>query len=122
MFAVDEDFGGSATGIVVARHAEAVGPGGKDRKQVAAFDRRQSPVFREEISGFANRPNYIDDLRATQSQILVSLGRNKFFADSNRPNEMECIIQRRTNQVIHSGIDYNEILLAALLEVQDLCY
>ena len=77
--AIDEDFCGTAAGVVIAAHSKAVSSRGKDCQNIASFYRRQSPVFGEEIRAFANRADNVKDFAAFGTQIFITPGRNKFF-------------------------------------------
>ena len=46
--------------VVVRRHREAVGAGAHHRQQLAALDRRQLAVLREEVAALADRPDDVD--------------------------------------------------------------
>ena len=58
--AVDEDFGGAGAGVVVGGLGHAVGSGVEEDYEVVWFDDGESAVAGEEVSGFADRADYID--------------------------------------------------------------
>jgi len=58
-FAFDQHLGGAWAGVVVRGERLAVGSGIEDGDEVAGLDGGKLAVVREEVSGFADRANYV---------------------------------------------------------------
>src|SRR5205807_4377809 len=69
--AVDEDFGGPRSRVVVGRHDEAVGAGAHDSEQVFRLDPGQLAILRQEVARLADRAHDVDGLAIARLARLV---------------------------------------------------
>ena len=90
--AIDEDFGCSAAGIIVAGHSETISACGEDAEQIAAFDGGQCSVFGEEIGGFANWACDINKLQPFYIELFSSFYVRESFLNRCGPDKMKRIV------------------------------
>src|SRR5947209_15020824 len=93
------------TTVVVRTERHSVGASIQDGQQFSFCNLWQLTIPREEIAGFANGTDYIEDATAG---ILSLRYRNDFVMR---------FIQRRSEKVVHGGIGDDEAFLAVLLDV-----
>jgi len=118
--AIDEDFGCAAAGVVVAGHSEAISAGGENAEQVASFNGGQRPVFSEEVGAFADWTDDVNKLQPFYIELFSSFYVRESFFNRCRPDKMKRVVQRRPDEVVHTGIDDNEFFTAAFFEIKDL--
>ena len=96
---LDQHFRHQRPGVVGAGLHRAVGARGHDRQEIAGLGLGQLAVEREIIAGFADRTDHVggDDARA-----LGGL--------ADRQDVVMRLVQRRADQIVHRGIDDDEIL------------
>src|SRR6476620_12081666 len=103
--AADENLSWQGPRVVVRRHDEAIGTSTHDRDEVAFREWRHGAVLRKKITAFTNGSNDIDRFVPH----ILRLPRWDNFVIT--------LIKGRTNQIVHSGVDDREFLLASLLHV-----
>src|ERR671917_602879 len=101
----DEDLGGAGTGVVVRGHREAVCAGAHDREQVALPGVGQLAVAGEVVPGFADRA---DEVRVRDRAVLV-YGAHLVVG----------VVEARSEAGVHARVGDDEVLLPALLAVDD---
>jgi len=117
--AFHQDFRRAGSGVVLAGHRHAVGPGGEDGQQVARFQRRQQAVSGEAVRGLTDRPHHRDRGQPVAGYVFAAGGRRQVRRGPHRPEEMPGVIQRRPEQIGHAGIHDDEVAVAGPLSVED---
>src|SRR5215471_17828231 len=94
-------------GVVSAGLDRAIGARGHDREQIAGPRRDHIALERQEIAGLADRPGNVgNDARGVRARL------------AHWTDVMVSLIERGTDEVIHPGIDDNEGLGLAALEIE----
>ena len=100
-----QHFGRARAGVVVGCLSESIGAGRCDSEVIAGIRRRHAAIAREEIAGLADRPH----------NVRHDLGR---CSRLERKNFVMRFVERRTNQIVHCGIDNDKFFRWTLLPVQ----
>lgn len=103
---VDEDFGGEGAAVVVAGHDGAVGPGAEHGEELAGFGGGDTAFAGEGIAGFTDGADYI-------GLDGGALG----FSDGDY--FVVAFVEGWADEVIHGGVDDDEVAFAGFFEVFD---
>src|SRR4051812_7901415 len=101
---LDQHLRGAGPGVVIRAHRHAIGAGREDGEQVA-LARREPPLLGEEVGALADRS---DDVVNSGCAALRR---------AHRANLMPSAVERRPQEVVHRGVDDQEIARRAGLHV-----
>ena len=105
--AFDQHLGGHPAGVVAARHRVAVGAGAEEADELALAHLLQRTVLGEAITALADGADDVGDQRGTGGVAM------------QRHDLVVTVVHRRPHEVVHRGIDNEEIFPGAALEVLD---
>src|SRR6185369_2198095 len=97
---LDHHLGHPGTAVVAARHRKTVGAGRHEGNEIVLLEHRDFTPLYQEISRLADRADDIGDDHA----VLV------FF---HGLYAVIRVIESRPGQIVHSGIDHDEVLVVA---------
>ncbi len=114
---VDEDFGGSGAGVVVGGHRHAVGSGGEDSEEFAAFGDGEVAVFGEVVAGLADGADDVDFFIAGDAEGTGAVGGH---GGGGGPDEVVGFVEGGADEVVHGGVDDDVFFYAGGFGVLDL--
>lgn len=115
--AVDEDFRGAGVVVVRAGHGHAVGTGGEDGDEVALRDGGECAVGGEEVGAFADGADDVAGFEAGEWLGLGHVDGDVRGVDACGPGEVVGLVERGADELVHAGVDDDELLGAAVLDV-----
>src|ERR1035437_2750957 len=92
--------------VVIRTQHEAIGSGGRDREEIAGHGIGHGAIAGQEIAGFADGSH---DIHGDARQRVLA----------QREDLVVRAIERRSDEIVHRGVDNQEFLLAIALAVED---
>ena len=103
----NKDFRDQGAAVVGSGLHRAVGARRHDGEEVAGLRRNERTIERDEIAGFADRPDDVgDDSRRARGRL------------AHRADVVVGVVERGANEVVHPGIDDDEGLGLAALHIE----
>lgn len=116
---VDEDLRGAGVVVVRAGHGHAIGAGGEDGDEIALGDGWERAVGGEEVGAFADGADDIAGFEAGEGLGLGHVDGDVRGVDAGGPGEVVGLVERGADELVHAGVDDDELLGAAVLDVLD---